>query len=113
MAMDEPVRVRSSTSPANLGVFLANHIWPLGTIALRAVGAGAVLVAVQAVAHASALLRHHGLVLSVTPGFDVTMEDGRELTVLVLRVKARAVNREASKDDDDDAKPIQEAGTAS
>lgn len=71
------LKVKSSSSAANLAAALANNVYAGQTVTLRAIGAAAVNQSMKAVAIAQSYVGPRGMILSCRPGFTtVTMDDG-------------------------------------
>lgn len=72
------LRVKSSSSAANVAAAIANNVYDNKQITLRAIGAAAVNQSMKAVAIAQSYVGPRGQVLSCRPGFTtVEMLDGK------------------------------------
>jgi stage V sporulation protein S len=81
------LKVKSSSSAANLAAAIANNVYDANTITLRAIGAAAVNQSMKAIAIAQSYVGPRGKVLSCRPGFTtVEMPDGAisAMTFLIL-----------------------------
>lgn len=80
------LKVKSSSSAANLAAAIANNVYANKEITLRAIGAAAVNQSMKAVAIAQSYVGPRGRVLSCRPGFTtVTMADG-EISALTFKI---------------------------
>lgn len=71
------LKVKSSSSAANLAAAIANNVYAGQTVTLRAIGAAAVNQSMKAIAIAQSYVGPRGMILSCRPGFTtVTMDDG-------------------------------------
>lgn len=77
-SIQEPLlKVKSSSSAANLAAAIANNVYEGHEVTLRAIGAAAVNQAMKAVAIANGYVGPRGYRLYALPGFTtVVMEDG-------------------------------------
>ena len=84
---DVPVRVRSATPVAQLASAIANRIYEGHTVALAAIGAGAVSQAVKAIVIASRFTETAaGVTLSAKPAIEDVPGDSGPLTRILIRV---------------------------
>lgn len=81
------LKVKSSSSAANLAAAIANNVYDGHLVTLRAIGAAAVNQSMKAIAIAQSYVGPRGKVLACRPGFTtVTMADGdiSAMTFLIL-----------------------------
>lgn len=80
------LRVKSSSSAANLAAAIANNVYDNKAITLRAIGAAAVNQSMKAIAIAQSYVGPRGRILSCRPGFTtVIMADG-EISALTFKI---------------------------
>lgn len=80
------LRVKSSSSAANLAAAIANNVYAGKDITLRAIGAAAVNQSMKAVAIAQSYVGPRCMYLSVRVGFTtVTMDDG-DISALIFKI---------------------------
>lgn len=80
------LKVKSSSSAANLAAAIANNVYASTTVTMRAIGAAAVNQSLKAVAIANGYVGPRGMRLLILPGFTtVTMDDG-DISAMTFRV---------------------------
>lgn len=80
------LKVKSSSSAANLAAAIANNIYDGIDVTLRAIGAAAVNQSMKAIAIAQSYVGPRGKVLSCRPGFTtVAMPDG-DISAMTFKI---------------------------
>ena len=80
------LKVKSSSSAANLAAAIANNVYSGSVVTLRAIGAAAVNQSMKAIAIANGYVAPRSIRLLVLPGFTtVTMEDG-DISALTFKI---------------------------
>lgn len=80
------LKVKSSSSAANLAAAIANNVYSGTPVIMRAIGAAAVNQSLKATAIANGYVGPRGMRLTVLPGFTtVTMADG-DISAMTFRV---------------------------
>lgn len=86
--MDHEVllKVKSSSSAAQLAAAIANNVYDSNEVILRAIGAAAVNQAMKAIAIAQSYVGPRGKVLSCRPGFTTVVMDDGEISALTFKI---------------------------
>lgn len=80
------LRVKNSSSPADLASAISHAIYDGKKVTLRAIGAGSVNQAVKGIAIARGYVAQRGLDLLCAPGFITIQMDDQEVSAIVIRV---------------------------
>lgn len=83
---EQVIRVRSSSNPQAVASALSHAIYDSRKVRIRAIGAGAVNQSVKAMAIARGFVAPRGIDLSFKPGFDTTIVEGRDTSVITFVV---------------------------
>lgn len=86
MEQEALLKVKSSSSAANLAAAIANNVYIGKEVTLRAIGAAAVNQAMKAVAIAQSYVGPRGKVLSCRPGFTTVEMDDGEISALTFKI---------------------------
>lgn len=80
------LKVKSSSSAANLAAAIANNVYEGNDVVLRAIGAAAVNQSMKAIAIANSYVGPRGKILSCRPGFaTVIMTDG-DISAMTFKI---------------------------
>ena len=80
------LKVKSSSSAANLASAIANNIYEGKEVVLRAIGAAAVNQSMKAIAIAQSYVGPRGKVLSCRPGFTTVFMDDGDISALTFKI---------------------------
>lgn len=86
-ATEDVIRVKSSSNANQLAQAIAHSIYEREIKPIRAIGAGAVNQAVKALAIARGYVAPRGIDLSVKPGFETIIIDGKSVSAVTLHVR--------------------------
>ena len=82
------LKVKSSSSAANLAAAIANNIYEANDVILRAIGAAAVNQSMKAVAIANGYVAPRGIRLVVLPGFTTVMMPDGSISAMTFKILA-------------------------
>lgn len=80
------LKVKSSSSAANLAAAIANNVYMGTEVTLRAIGAAAVNQAMKAVAIAQSYVGPRGKVLSCRPGFTTVTMGDEKISAMTFKI---------------------------
>jgi stage V sporulation protein S len=84
--VEDIIRVSSSSNANALGQAIAHSVYEMQVPKLRAIGAGAVNQAIKACAIARGYVAVRGMNLSVIPGFETVVIDGKDISTITLQL---------------------------
>lgn len=80
------LKVKSSSSAANLAAAIANNVYDNKEITLRCIGAASVNQACKAVAISQSYVGPRGYVLAMRPGFTTVKMDDGDISALTFKI---------------------------
>lgn len=80
------LKVKSSSSAANLAAAIANNVYEGYEVTLRAIGAAAVNQAMKAIAIANGYVGPRGYRLSTLPGFTTVVMDDGAISAMTFKI---------------------------
>lgn len=83
---EDVIRVRSSSNANQLAQAIAHSIYERDIKPVRAIGAGAVNQAIKALAIARGYVAPRGLDLSIRPGFETVVIEGKSVSAVILYI---------------------------